>query len=320
MRIVVCDNGSENDSIERIAGWVEGRIDCSLSADPRGNSFGAPRVRKPAQLTRYTREEAERGGDLENDDAIVLVENGANLGFAGGTNVGLRYALARGDCAYAWLLNNDTIVEPFALTALVNRMESDPAIGLCGSTLVYHHDPNTVQALGGATYNSWFGIPRNVSCPSASIRNCDPRVIERKLDYIVGASMLASRRFLDRVGLLEERYFLYFEEIDWARRGQADFAIGYAPESVVYHKEGASAGSGVGATRSELADYMLVRSRILFTRRFHPLRLPTVLLGVALAMLNRACRGQMRRVPVLLRAAFGLSIPSAAQLMPKKVG
>src|SRR5690606_5006085 len=102
----------------------------------------------------YDREKAERGGaPAEHDIPLVLVRTGANLGFAGGNNVGLGYALARPDVDAVWLLNNDTVVHPEAARALIEIMARDPGIGICGSTLLYYDRPELVQALGGARYN-----------------------------------------------------------------------------------------------------------------------------------------------------------------------
>ncbi|MCX7596938.1 MAG: glycosyltransferase family 2 protein, partial [Fischerella sp.] len=83
---------------------------------------------------------------------VTLIETGANLGFAGGNNVGIRYALEHG-AEYIWLLNNDTIVDANALSAMVTKAESDPKIGLVGSVLYYMNNPGSVQAWGGGTVN-----------------------------------------------------------------------------------------------------------------------------------------------------------------------
>ena len=122
----------------------------------------------------------------------IILQSGANLGFAGGMNVGLRYALAHG-ASYAWLLNNDTLVEPDALTQLVRRMQAKPDAGLCGSTLVYHHDRSKIQAYGGATYNKWLSTSRHVGQDAPSAQEVNVEEVEAQLDYLVGASCLASR-------------------------------------------------------------------------------------------------------------------------------
>ncbi len=130
--------------------------------------------------------------------ALTLLQSGANLGFAGGNNVGLRYALENG-AEYVWLLNNDTLVEPDALTALVDKMQREPDLGLCGSTLLYEADRNTVQALGGARYNRWLGTVEHIGQhqPRESADEEDvEKEVEKKLSYLIGASLLAYIFFL----------------------------------------------------------------------------------------------------------------------------
>ncbi len=236
---------------------------------------------------------------------VTLLQSGANLGFAGGNNVGLRCALARG-AEYVWLLNNDTLVEPDALTQLVARIERPERglpIGLCGSTLVYENARDTVQALGGARYNRWLGSVRHLGQHRRRTQPIDAAALEAQLDYLIGASMLVSRPFLKTVGLMQEDYFLYFEELDWAARARGRFRLGYAPESIVYHKEGSSIGGNDRAkgAKSYTADLYALKNRVRFTRRFYPYALPTVYLGLGLAALNRARRRQWRRVGLIGR-------------------
>ena len=116
-QIVVCDNASRDDSLAHLAAWAAGREPFTPPAGPVPLD---PPVRKPVSFVPLSRAEAERGGLAACADArVVLVDDGGNLGFAGGCNVGMRYALARGDAAYVWVLNNDTVVAPTAMRAMV---------------------------------------------------------------------------------------------------------------------------------------------------------------------------------------------------------
>ena len=241
----------------------------------------------------------------------IIIQSGANLGFAGGTNVGLRYALEHG-ADYAWLLNNDTLVEPDALTELVRRMQAKPGAGLCGSTLVYHHDRDKIQAYAGATYNKWLSTSHHIGqdAPRYQARHqegqeVDVQAVEEKLDYLVGASCLASRPLLEEVGLMSEDYFLYYEEVDWATRAKGRYMLAFAPKSIVYHKEGGSIGSSSeGAKKSRLADYYGVRNRLLYTRIHAPEALPSVYLGLLITVANRVRRRQWARIPMILSLAW----------------
>ena len=129
-RVVVCDNGSEDGSIDRIRDWAEGRLDVWVPPRVEARSLSTPPVEKPIPYSEYG-QAAEAGGRSGVDAPLVLIRTGGNLGFAGGTNVGLRYGLAKGDLDYAWILNNDTVSRSDALGHLVRRMELDSGVGFC---------------------------------------------------------------------------------------------------------------------------------------------------------------------------------------------
>jgi GT2 family glycosyltransferase len=311
LQVVVCDNASDDDSLERLQAWARGD-EAGPKPDPDDAlaSHFTPPLPKPIAHAVVTRAEAERGGIEACDDArVVLVHTGANLGFAGGCNVGLRYAMARGDCAFAWLLNNDTVVEPTALAALVARLAERPDAGQCGATVAYYHRPDRVQARGGAAYNRWLATTRRIGDGEPAGARANAARVERSMSYVDGASLFVRREFLDAVGLMSERYFLYFEELDWALRG-ADYELAYAPDAVVYHKEGRSIGSHADGRRtSALADYYALRNRLLLTRQFFPAALPTVYCGLLGAAVNRMRRGQFRRALTALRILLGTAPP-----------
>lgn len=304
-RVVVCDNGSSDGSLEQIKRWAAGE----LEADPLPEGLshlGAAMLAKPLSTTCYTRGEAEGGGDPAEGSLLVLIDCRANLGFAGGNNVGLRYALARGDLAAAWLLNNDTVPEPDALGALLRRLSQTKGAGLCGSTLLHYHDPGRVQALGGGWYCRWFALAWHLGRLWRWPRQVDRDRIERRMSYPVGASILAGAEFLHEVGLLCEDYFLYFEELDWVLRSAGRYRVVYAPQSVVYHKVGGSAGTSSNPARKSAAcDYWNARNRIFFTKRWYPAALPTVYLALVGTLLVRAALFRWDRVAMLLRVLSG---------------
>ncbi|MBV7535968.1 glycosyltransferase family 2 protein [Duganella sp. sic0402] len=245
---VVCDNASSDRSMEKFAQWAGARF--------------APDEWQV--LDRAAAEQAQPG-----NARLILIDTGANLGFAGGNNVGVRLALRDPACEFVWLLNNDTVVAPDAIAQAVARMQEDPRIGLCGSTLIYYHERDKVQAYGGAVYSPLRGSSRHVgafSHPDAVPGA--PQAVESTLSYVIGAAMLIRRSFMEQVGLMNEDYFLYFEEVDWATRGRGEFSMGYAPRSLVYHKEGASIGTSASGG-SPLSMFYLYRNRIRFTKRFY---------------------------------------------------
>jgi len=206
-----------------------------------------------------------------------------------------------------WLLNNDTVVEPDALTALVHRLEARPRAGQCGSRLLRYRDPARIEALGGEHYVRWSGATRPLGAGHDSAERVDVRDIESRLSYVGGASLCVTRRFVERVGLIEESYFLYFEEIDWARRGGSRFTLAYAHDSVVYHKHGQSTGGDGSPSRSLLADFFVQRNRLRFTRRHFPLSLPIVWANQLMMLVGRLVTGRSDRAALILRAALSPS-------------
>lgn len=291
--LIVCDNGSSDGSVERIVDWAEGRLNAYVpTANPlRDLSF--PPVPKPLQVEVLERTEAELGRGSETGARMVVVRNGENLGFTGGNNVGLRYLKTRDDWDCVWMLNPDTVVRPDALRKLDEGLRREEGAGICGSTLLYYAAPDTVQVLGGASYNRWLALPRHIGAGQDASSPIDPHRVVRRMVYVYGASMLVSRKFIDEVGLLNEERFLYFDELDWAMRARGRFGLSYAPESVVYHREGGSL--GVDSAKSWTSDYYFLRNRIQVTREFAPYALPTVYLAIIVAAVRRARRRQWDR-------------------------
>jgi GT2 family glycosyltransferase len=273
-RIVVCDNNSTDGSIEQIESWCkDNQIDLANS----GN------------LDRY----------------ITLIQTGKNLGFAGGNNIGIRHALLDRECKYVWILNNDTIVEPSSLSALVSKCERDSDIGICGSKLIYHHDRSKVQAWGGGKYNKWSGISQHIGAHQLSNLDVDIESIEKIIDYIIGASMLVSRSFLETIGLMNEEYFLYFEELDWIARAGDRYRLGYCHDSIVYHKEGASTGlNGNQSKGNKMTDYHAKRSLLIYTRNYAPDALPIIYLNLVMVVFKRIVRGEYHRALTILKIIF----------------
>lgn len=321
-RVIVCDNNSADDSVARIIDWAQGHLiapaSTAITSLPRLTS--SPVV-KPLSYAVYERQQAEKGGVLTHDPRLVLIRTGANLGFAGGNNVGLRYALARADFDYVWLLNNDTVVEPTALRWQVYRMNENPKIGMCGSTLRYYENPDRIQALGGGYYCKWIGLPWHIGRLNRSDRQINRDHCERWMNYVVGASLFVSKEFLERVGLMGEDYFLFFEETDWAERGKKQFSLGYAPESVVYHKLGKSIGTSSDPRKKSLiCDFFALRNRLKFTQRYYPVALPTIYLGLCVAWLMRCLSGRWELARMIVDIICGREDKWTSRLFAKGVG
>ena len=215
---------------------------------------------------------------------LTLLETGKNLGFAGGNNVGIRYALERG-VDYVWLLNNDTIVEANTLSALVATAEANPRIGAVGSVLYYMDRPEKVQAWGGGRVSLWSGRSWHLTSPG-------------RLDYLTGASLLLRWEALEHVGLLDEGFFMYWEDTDYGfRLRKAGFRLEVAEDSRIWHKESATLGKV-----SLQGDAYYSTSALRFFRR-HAL-IPTVsnTIGFGGRFLRRLLRGEWDRVRAVWEA------------------
>ena len=298
--VVVVDNASTDGSIAHITKWL---------ADQEMPGVATPLVVGPLlmqdQIDGFDAPLAHR--------SVTLIQANQNGGFAAGNNLGLRIAL-NAQCDYMWLLNNDTTVDPHALTALEKRMGEDSKIGMVGSVLCYYDQPDIIQAVGGVQFNYWRARGKQVG-QGLSLRTADLQSLANlPLSYIAGASMLVSKSFLENVGLMYEGYFLYFEEIDWAARAQPNWRLATARESLVFHKEGGSIGTSSRATRSALAQYYLTRNGLSFFRRHKPLLLPVAIMNSLLEGIKLILSGHILLAKCTFRAiSFALMMRSGRE-------
>lgn len=186
--------------------------------------------------------------------AAVMIENGANLGFAAGNNVGLRYAYTEG-FDYALLLNNDTEADPDLLHGLIAEAEADPQVGIVGPTIYYYAEPDLIWSAGG-----WVDWRRGTSRMDGGERERGQYAAARDVDFVTGCALLVRRAVIERVGLLDERFFMYYEETEWCvRAARAGFRIRHAPAARLWHKIPLDA-----RFDKEYLAYYMTRNRLLF--------------------------------------------------------
>lgn len=303
-RVIVVDNGSDDGSVEQFQAWAEGRLAYEPPAGPL-RRLTIPPVEKPVRLDVIDAETALAQAPGEN--AVTVIAGGENIGFSAGNNLGLRHAIKDPAIAYCWCLNNDAVADPGAVKAVIARMDATHKVGMCGTQVRYYHRPGHWQALNGHRFKLLTGMSRGIGLDVPVTRPFDPKKVARETDFVLGASLAVSRAFLDTVGFMEERYFLYFEEMDWAVRNRGRFVTAFAHAAIVYHKEGGSIGSSDRkGQRSPLSEYYLLRSRIKFYWKNFPLLAPLQYpLGMAL-IFRRLLRRQPAKAAAMTRAMLGM--------------
>jgi hypothetical protein len=231
---------------------------------------------------------------------IVLIASPENGGFAAGCNIGIRFLQAMNTNLFV-LLNPDTLIHRDALTAFRDKL-SDTSYGLVGATLLTTGKPARVQALGGAMMSAMTLLGKNLGEGEPLSVHQQETYLEASLDYPVGAAMAFRADWLEEAGLMDERYFLYYEEADWVRAGRKKYKPGWASGARVFHYRGAVAGSHLGVgQRSPLADYHMVRSRMLFAKKWCPWMLPLLFALGLVQALRRVVRQQWQQAGSVLR-------------------
>ena len=188
---------------------------------------------------------------------IVYLKSDKNLGFAGGNNLGFHVAKGK----YILMLNNDTVVEAGFLEPLVEKMESNPEIGIVSPKIRFFHNPDTLQYVG---YEQINPITQRGGARGFGEKDLGQYEEDVEAAYGHGAAMMIPMRVIKEVGLMADVFFLYYEELDWAHRiRNAGYKIFYVHKSIIYHKESISTGGRVSALRA----YYMTRNRILYLRR-----------------------------------------------------
>jgi GT2 family glycosyltransferase len=288
--VILCDNASTDSSVERIREWSRDPVATDSPAHHRQGQSKGRGLPASIPLTELTRAEAEAGA-ADSVSRVLLVHNGDNLGFAQGNNVGLRYVLARPEIDYVWILNNDVVVDSESLTELVRCAQLEARVGGVGSTIFEYSEPDVIQAAGGGVFSRRNIIPRLITRPRRR-RGRSPHAPPR-LDFISGACMLVGVNELRHVGLIDEAFFIYCEDVDLGVRIRASGRhLLHARDSKIWHKGGSTVGH-----RSTRHDYYTVRNMLALTRKHYPLMVPLVASYLIYrAVLPKVARRQWTRI------------------------
>jgi len=200
-------------------------------------------------------------------DYIFLIENDKNYGYAGGINIGIKYALNDLASDYMLLLNNDTIVDPAFLNHLVNEANDSPLIGITGPK-IYHYNTSRLINCAGSLNRLWTGGVIVIGAQEIDNGQYDTK---RTVD-LFNACMLIKDSVIKSIGFFNETYFCYWEDNDFCMRAKkAGFEIVYVPESKIWHKVGNTASKIKG-----LYQYFIIRNSFKFVKKYANTRQYTV--------------------------------------------
>src|SRR3989344_6681174 len=214
-----------------------------------------------------------------NDKSIEFIQNDQNLGFTGGNNIGVKKALEQG-ADYIFILNPDAVVEEDTISNLV-REAQNYSIDIVGPKVLFA-DRKTIWYAGG------IFDKKNVLGSHKGVNEKDQGQYEKSevTDYVTGAALFVRSEVFKKIGLFDDRFFLYYEDADFCIRAKrVGFSIMYIPSAKVYHKNAKSTGLG-----SSLQDYFITRNRMLIAYKFLPFRTRFALLRESLRNLGSPVR------------------------------
>lgn len=250
--ILIMDNASKDNSIEKIEDYCEGKIQV------KSTKFKYKNENKSIKIIKH-------GNDLNKNlinskGRIILLKNHENYGFAKGNNIAIKYALKNLKSDYLLFLNNDTVVDKGFLTSMVDTAVKNEKIGFIGPKTYYYDFNGNSNVIGFAG-----GILNKTKCQPKSIGKNEYDEGQynqpKEVDYVEGSCLLVKKELIQEVGCFDPDYFTYWEEIDWCIRGhKAGYISFYNPNSKIWHKTRASE---VGSN----SIYYMIRNRFLFTKK-----------------------------------------------------
>jgi GT2 family glycosyltransferase len=274
-KVIVLDNGSGNQSLERLLEWATSP---AVYPDPDNPPFARSLLKKPINYVHLNNEVTDEAIDPDSFPELVFVQNEKNEGFGSGNNRALRF-LAKTE-GYIWLLNPDMVVAKNTLSELIAFAEVEPAGSIIGSVTKSYARPHGVLFYGGGRINFRTATIN-------MIREIDdiPR-----LDYISGGSLLITTDHLRQIGLFPEHYFLYWEETDWCYRAkQKGFRMSVCMTAICYDKISTTIG------KSFMADYYYTRNGLLFVSTFKKRLINPALLSAGIRMFKRLALGKWQQ-------------------------
>lgn len=256
VNIVIVDNNSSDNSYKKVNKYL--RDNDGLEECKNQQSQSSTRIKEVSVFN----------SNIFSISKVILIRAYKNYGFSGGNNIGLKYSSSYFKSDYFWILNNDTLITKGALSSMIKRFKEDENICICGSTILRLDDKKTVQCYGGSFYSLFSGRGWSYKEGTKYDANINNSLVESKINYICGASMILKASFIKRINYFCEDYFLYNEEIDLTMRLNENEKIAVATDAIIYHKIGAAIGTNtIDSFGSKLASFYQSRSKLIFAKK-----------------------------------------------------
>lgn len=251
--VIVVDNASSDESLQKIKEYCDGKLEV------KSGFFEYNHENKPFNVLKYTENELR---SIKNHELcpfdLLIIKNSENHGFAGGNNIGIRFALDILISDYILLLNNDTVVDPNFLDELIEVAESNKSFGFVGPKTYYYDKKKIIQTTGGCRIHLNRAEPFHVDLGEEDVGQYDKDI---NIDYVSGSCILCKREVIEQIGLMDEAHFMYWEEADWCFRGaKYGYKSIYAYKSKIWHKVGRS-------SQTPFKIYYHNRNRVYFIKK-----------------------------------------------------
>ncbi len=289
LRVVIVDNRSSDETTFKVESWA-----ASLSNDD-------------CTFKSINENDIEKTTAQASPPCITLLKSAVNGGYASGVNKGICYLSQFSKVEAFWIINPDVVVPEHTPTAFFRRVKIGE-FGLLSGRVVYADGSGIIQTDGGIV-DRLTGVCSSVNAGKASSVTPLPSSID--LDFLTGANLVASREYVETVGMMPEHYFLYYEEVDWAfRRGNLSLEL--VPGAEVHHIGGTSIGSATRERRaSAFSNYFNHRNRIWFARTFFPRSRWSAQIWSLVKALQAFLQGDKHGAYAILAGALDLGPPRA---------
>ena len=297
-QILLVDNSPIDKYYNELVSWASGKKEFSIKTN--FSELVYPLCKKPMLYKNIYETDLDKG---LYDEKLLIVKLKENKGFAAANNIALKYIQKQiGIDAIVWLLNNDTVVTSNAVRLLSESLDKMDSNVVYGTPLVDYDEPQKIQAIGGI-YNRFFGITTNAG--SGKLYTERINVNDYKTDYPVGASLLIHSNFLNNIGLMNEAYFLYFEELDWVQRAKIKGGGHKIINAfIVFHKQGSTTKLKKGQ-KNPITDSIAQKSKLVYAYNYNRNNIISIKLFMGTVLvLFRLFKGNFKVIPNIYKLIF----------------